>query len=60
MVFSDEKVFEFDELADNNMQLNGIIIISIPFLLLYFSECGAIDVNEQISCQEVAIFTVLT
>ena len=41
-------------------------IINIPFLLLYFSECGAsfkvttIDVIEQNSCQEVAIFTVLT
>ena len=41
-------------------------IINIPFLLLYFSECGAsfkvttIDVNEENSCQEVAIFTVLT
>ena len=41
-------------------------IINIPFLLLYFSECGAsfkvttIDVNEQNSCQEVKIFTVLT
>ena len=41
-------------------------IINIPFLLLYFSECVAsfkvttIDVIEQNSCQEVAIFTVLT
>ena len=43
-------------------------IMNIPFPFLYFSECGAsfkvttctIDGNEQNSCQEVAIFTVLT
>ena len=70
------KNFKFDELADKlcteNMQYctvafyKAVDIINIPFLLMYFSECVAsfkvttIDVNEQNSCQEVAIFTVLT
>ena len=68
------KFFKCDELADNLCTENNctvalykaVGIINIPFLLLYFSECGAtfkvttIDVYEQNSCQEVAIFTVLT
>ena len=75
MVFSDERFLNLMNLQTIYVLKTcnctvafhkAVGIINIPFLLLYLSECGAsfkasaIDVNEQNSCQEVAIFTVLT
>ena len=75
MVFSDERFLNLVSLqtiyvlktCNCTVALyEAVGIINIPFLLLYLSECGArfkintIYVNEHISCQEVAIFTVLT
>ena len=75
MVFSDERflnlmslqtIFELKSCNCTVALYKAVCIINIPFLLLYFSECGASfkittkDVNEQISYQEVAISTVLT
>ena len=75
MVFLDERFLNLMNLQtiyvlktcnDTVALYKTVCIINIPFLLLYLSQCGAsfkvtaIDVNEQNSCQEVAIFTVLT
>ena len=72
MVFSDERFLNLMNLhvlkaCNCTVALyKAVGIINIPFLLLYFSECGAsfkvttIDVNEQNSCQEVVLFTALT